>query len=168
LEAVVGRGKTGADVPSPPFRVRGLTAADFSALARYDWSPLVEERDTIYLFLTQDHARYCFAAEDERGGTLGYVIAARSAEGDSAFVFHVHVRPEHRGRGAGTALVKALESTARADGVRLLWLLAREKACGFYRRLGYAEADDVLHPDAVRYVRAVKRGRVMAKELVPA
>ena len=42
--------------------IRSLTPADFMALCRYDWSPLVSERDTVYLFITQDHARYCFAA----------------------------------------------------------------------------------------------------------
>jgi len=146
-------------------RVRPLTPADFMALCRYDWSPLVSERDTVYLFLTQDHARYCFAAEDERGKAIGYLVAAGSASGDAVFVLHVHVRAKYRRRGIGGALVRALEETARSGRVDVVWFLARDRATDFYSHLGYGPLDDFLDPEAARYVRDWKRTGVMGKRL---
>ena len=146
-------------------RIRPLTPADFLALCRYDWSSLVHERDTIYLFITQDHARYCFAAEDERGRAVGYVVAARSGSGEAVFIFHVHVRTRQRRRGIGAALVSALEDVARSSGVRVVWLLAGDRAGDFYSRLGYGPMDELLHPDAQSYVTDAKRTGVMGKRL---
>jgi len=154
-----------ADGAGGAVTIRRLAPADFSLLAGYDWSPLVAERDTIYLFLTQDHARYCFAAEDGAGGTLGLLVGARSADGLSVFLFHVHVKASARSRGVGTALVRELELTARADGVERIWLLSRAEARGFYERLGFREARGLLAPEAARYVQRAKRSVVMAKDL---
>ncbi len=155
---------------SPPaFRIRPLTPADFTALLRYDWSPLVAERDTVYLFLTRDHARYCLVAEDEAEAgnkrPLGYLVAARSSDGKAAFVFQVHVRPQRRREGVGTALVRKFEETAERDGVRLVWFLARREARGFYSALGYLPSDELLHPEAAAYVARAKRTTVMTKRL---
>ena len=146
-------------------RVRALTPADFMALCRYDWSPLVSERDTVYLFITQDHARYCFAAEAGRGKTIGYLVAAGSPDGKAVFVLHVHVRSKYRRRGVGSALVRALEESACSAGVEVIWFLARDQATDFYSRLGYGPMDDLLHPEAQRYVRDWKRTGVMGKRL---
>ncbi len=155
---------SGGSVP-PGVRIRSLTPADFLALCRYNWTPLVSERDTIYLFITQDHARYCFAAEDERGDVIGYLVAAGSADGTAAFIFHVHVRPGKRRRGIGSALVNAFEDAARSGAVRLVWLLAGDRSRDFYARLGYGPMDDLLHADAARYVTKAKRTGVMGKRL---
>jgi predicted N-acetyltransferase YhbS len=154
----------GEELPSG-VRIRPLTPADFLALCRYNWDSLVRERDTIYLFITQDHARYCFAAEDEHGRVVGYVVAARSGQGEAVFVFHVHVRPRHRRRGVGAALVRALEDVARTEGVGIIWLLAGDRAGDFYSRLGYGPMEELLHPSAQSYVRNAKRTGVMGKRL---
>ncbi len=153
------------DGPPRGVRIRPLTPTDFLALCRYDWEPLVAERDTIYLFVTQDHARYCFAAEDARGRAIGYVVAAGSGQGEAVFVFHVHVRADHRRRGVGASLVHALEEVARADGVSLVWFLARDRARDFYSRLGYGPMDEILSTGARRYVKSAKRTGVMGKRL---
>ena len=146
-------------------RIRPLTPADLLALCRYNWDSLVRERDTIYLFITQDHARYCFAAEDERGRAIGYVVAARSGSGEAVFIFHVHVRTKHRRRGIGAALVSALEDVARSSGVRVVWLLAGDRAAAFYSRLGYGPMDELLHSEAQSYVRNAKQTGVVGKRL---
>lgn len=164
-EGASGVADVSGDRASATVRVRPLTPADFLALCRYDWTPLVPERDTIYLFITQDHARLCFAAEDASGEVIGYLVAAGSADGTAAFVFHVHVRPGKRRRGVGTALVRAFEDSARSGRVRLVWLLAGDPSRDFYARLGYGPMDDLLHPDAARYVRKAKRTGVMGKRL---
>ena len=135
------------------------------ALCRYDWSPLVSERDTVYLFIAQDHARYCFVAEDERGKAIGYLVAAGSAGGDAVFVLHLHVRARYRRRGVGSALVRALEEAARSGRVEVVWFLARDSATDFYSSLGYGPMDYLLHPEAQRYVRDWKRTAVMGRRL---
>jgi len=158
-------GDARGDAPPRGVRIRPLTPDDFMALCRYDWSPLVSERDTVYLFITQDHARYCFAAEDERGKAIGYLVAAGSTGGDAVFVLHVHMRSKYRRRGVGGALVRALEEAARSGRVEVIWFLARDSATGFYSHLGYGPLDDLLHPEAQRYVRDWKRAGVMGKRL---
>jgi ribosomal protein S18 acetylase RimI-like enzyme len=146
-------------------RIRQLDLKDFPALLEHDWSPLVRERDTIYLFLARDHGDCCFVAEDERAAPLGYAIGARSSDGESVFLFHVHVRPESRSRGVGSALMRHLERTARDRGVRHIWFLARDGISGFYARLGYNEIRGELPEDVTQYVRSVKASAVMQKEL---
>ncbi len=165
---MTSRPREAKDAAGPrAFRVRPLTGADFGALLRYDWSPLVVERDTVFLFLTRDHGRYCLVAEDDEGRALGYLVAARSSDAGegAAFIFQVHVRKPKRRRGIGSALVGELEETARGDGVDLVWFLAREEAQGFYSKLGYRPSGKLLHPEALRYVTDVKRTMVMAKRL---
>ncbi len=163
---MTSRPREGKDAAGPRgFRVRPLTGADFRALLRYDWSPLVVERDTVYLFLSRDHGRYCLVAEDDEGRALGYLISARSSDGEAAFIFQVHVRKPKRRRGVGRALVGELEETARGEGADLVWFLAREEAQGFYSKLGYRPSGKLLHPEALRYVTDVKRTMVMAKRL---
>jgi predicted GNAT family N-acyltransferase len=52
-------------------------------------------------------------------------------------VGRVAVLREHRGRGAGTALMQAVEQEARAQGLTRLVLDAQVSAIPFYARLGY-------------------------------
>ena len=150
-----------------PFRIRRLDASDFGTLLSYDWDPLVRERDTIYLFLTQDHPSMCFVAEDAEGNALGYVIAARSADGRAAFILHVHVRPDARGRGMGRALMERFETSCRAEGLKRIWLLAGKRARGFYERVGYVQSRELLHPEAARHVGSVKNALVLVKGIAP-
>jgi ribosomal-protein-alanine N-acetyltransferase len=81
------------------------------------------------------------------------VIAARRVHSLVGFAImefhdaHAHlnllaVRPGHRRRGVGRALIEWLEASARTAGVFLVRLELRagnEEAHAFYRRLGYCE-----------------------------
>ena len=146
-------------------RIRPLALDDFSALVEYDWAPLIAERDTIYLFLARDHASCSFVAEDEDGNALGYLVGGRSADGASVFLFHVHVRSEHRRRGIGTALMTKMEDAAARAGAVKVWLLARTRVERFYARLGYTECTSGL-PKAIRsYVQHVKASKVLEKSI---
>ena len=149
------------------YRIRRLTPADFGALLEYDWDPLVCERDTIYLFLTQDHSSTSFVAQDDEGGAVGYVIAARSADGRAVFVFHLHVRRDRRGQGIGRALMERIEAAAGEAGVERVWLLANAKASRFYTHIGYVQSRELLDPQAARHVRSVKNASVLIKEIPP-
>jgi len=161
------RRKRRTDDASARWHIRGIVPSDFRGLASYDWSPLVGERDTIYLFIVRDHARLGRVAETEAGEPVGYIVAARSCDGRAAFIFHTHVSPEWRGKGIGTALMREFEDGARSAGVGRVWFLARQEVRGFYEALGYCEVDGVLWPEAAEYVRCFKNAFVMAKDLAP-
>lgn len=59
------------------------------------------------------------------------------AQGQDAWQFRAMASaPEHRGRGAGAAVLAGLIAHARARGGKLLWCNARLGAVGFYERFG--------------------------------
>ena len=145
--------------------IRNLTSDDSFSLLEYDWSPLVSERDTIYLMLTLDHGRYCMVAEGDDGAPLGYLICARSADGKSVFVFHVHVLRKHRGQGIGSALMRRLDAVAIEDGVERIWLIAGDRLRWFYGNLGYSTSNDWPFPWVVEYIRNTKNASIMSKRL---
>jgi len=72
----------------------------------------------------------------------------------------VAVRAAHRGRGAGEALMAALEDEARARGLSEVVLGAQLSALGFYERLGYAAFGDVFDDAGIPH-------RMMKKDLAP-
>ncbi len=146
-------------------RIRPLTPADFQTLWRFSYSPLIKERDTIYLLLSQDHPRFSFLAIDERDQPRGALLALVSADGRSIFVIALWVDPAYRGRGIGGGLLERFETAARESGVRRVWLLSTREAVDFYRRRGYRQRTDFLHPEAAAYVEQVKRTPVLVKDL---
>jgi ribosomal protein S18 acetylase RimI-like enzyme len=59
------------------------------------------------------------------------------------------VDPSERGKGHGSALLKAAIDLARADGARTLFLLSNvvlEAAITLYRRHGFYTVSDGAHP----------------------
>lgn len=68
----------------------------------------------------------------------GPVVAAAALErfGDDGLLRSVVVAPDHRGGGAGRALVAATETLAIEAGIHDLWLLT-ETATDWFPRLGY-------------------------------
>ena len=74
----------------------------------------------------------------------GDVVArgAAAVDGDWAGLHALHVEPEHRGRGLGTALLADLLDRAASLGARTAWLhveLDNPRARALYERLGFAE-----------------------------
>lgn len=80
-----------------------------------------------------EHLRDFFVFE-ENGGIVG-CCAVELVWRDLAEVKSLAVAEEHRGRGVGTALVKAAGTEARQLGLARLFALTREQA--FFERLGY-------------------------------
>lgn len=68
----------------------------------------------------------------------GVVVGAAAVEryGETGLLRSVVVAPDHRGSGTGRALVDAAEGLARADGIRVLYLIT-ETAADWFPRLGY-------------------------------
>ena len=78
---------------------------------------------------------------DDSDGTDG---GGADAVGLVAEVTKVFTVPAHRGRGAGSALLRALEQTCRDRGAALLRLDTRAElaeACALYERLGYVRVE---------------------------
>jgi GNAT superfamily N-acetyltransferase len=78
-----------------------------------------------------------FAPEGELAG-----VARLSAQDGVAFVDDVWVRPAVRGRGAGSALVRAAVSRGTP-----LWLICDEDAVAYYAGLGFERASIAEFPD---------------------
>lgn len=57
--------------------------------------------------------------------------------GSEAQIRYMAVSPEHERRGVGKRIIHALEQEAIEKGAGYIFLHARERAVGFYERLGY-------------------------------
>ncbi|MEO8636688.1 MAG: arsenic resistance N-acetyltransferase ArsN2 [Gemmatimonadales bacterium] len=83
----------------------------------------------------------------DNAGLIGVIGLER--HGQVALLRSLAVRSDQRGKGLGTALVRALEERASALGVRELWLLTTT-AEPFFRQLGYEAAIRGAAPVAIR------------------
>lgn len=95
-----------------------------------------------------DHPALVVEERATLAGVLTYVLAADSCE-----ILTLHAA--ERGRGAGTALVAAVEPIARDHGCGRLWVLTSNDnldALRFYQRRGFRLAE--LHPGAIAAARA--------------
>ncbi|WP_191058605.1 GNAT family acetyltransferase [Geminicoccus harenae] len=79
-------------------------------------------------------------------GMLGARLAGAvmvGHDGHRGWLYYLAVAPELRGRGHGRALVAAAEAWLAGHGIRKVQLMVRadnRAVCGFYARIGYAEA----------------------------
>jgi ribosomal protein S18 acetylase RimI-like enzyme len=58
------------------------------------------------------------------------------------YVTNVYTRPEHRGRGIGTALLEHVTSWAAEQQVELLIVWPSDESLGFYERAGFSSGRD--------------------------
>lgn len=79
---------------------------------------------------------------------------------DTAKVERVCVDSEHRGRGVGASLMRAVEDLARDLGVRRLMLSAQASAIPFYLQLGYTLEGEAFMEAGIPH-------RRMAKSILP-
>jgi [ribosomal protein S18]-alanine N-acetyltransferase len=100
-------------------------------LPRWSWTPervlhCIHDRSTNVAIIRQN------------GILAGFAIMKYGEEEAQLFLFGV--RPTHRRRGFGTALLSWLEATARTAGISAIWLQVRSTNSGaiaFYRSVGY-------------------------------
>ena len=75
---------------------------------------------------------------DASSGLIGTVMVGH--EGHRGWIYYLAVRPEHQGRGLGSALIRAAEEWLDERGVPKAMLMVRatnEGVQNFYRTLGY-------------------------------
>lgn len=114
-------------------------ASAFSALE----APFEEELRSLELFASdQSHGVALVAKAD--GEPIGTCLLAESEiepnHDVSPWLAGLFVVPEHRRKGAGAVLVRAIEDQARQRGFSRLHLYTRD-AVGFYARLGWVVLD---------------------------
>lgn len=84
----------------------------------------------------------------EKDGIYQGVIGVEGF-GRSALLRSLVVSQKARGAGIGAALVSALETNCRADGIGELWLLTIDTD-SFFTNLGYVSRDRADAPDTIR------------------
>ena len=110
-------------MPNPP-TIRSYTPADREALAalRLGHAPSSGETAALARWLAQPNIaaeRDCILAFDEDGAPAGYAILIREPAVGRA-VLEVQGSGEHRGGGAGDALLREASARARAAGLAML------------------------------------------------
>ena len=86
--------------------------------------------------LASESGSHHLAAFDDAGCILGCLMLTPHDDGEVQML-QVAVKPEMQGTGLGRALVEEGERKARELGFTRMMLHARDKAIGFYERLGY-------------------------------
>lgn len=99
--------------------------------------------------LTSAHCENFFYAESS-GDPVGLV--GLELLGEVALLRSLVVAPQRRGRGEGKALLERAEAHARANGVRVLYLLTTT-AEAFFAKHGYRKAARESAPAAIRATR---------------
>lgn len=138
--------------PADPFDAEPIAAI----LEEVGVTKLLAEPDP----LTRQRLREAIGAADDRDHTLlvaelgdhvsGFIAVHWThnlRQGIDGFVSDLFVASDHRGEGAGTALIDAIKQVAHARGCQRLVLFNGKKseayARGFYPKLGFAEHDEL-------------------------
>jgi putative acetyltransferase len=93
------------------------------------WSPSTPAPE---LYLTKALDRIIFVAEDSNGHVIGYGDLESNGHID-----HLYTSPKNVRTGVGTAIYKAIESTAREKGMVQLFVEASESARYLFERQGF-------------------------------
>lgn len=140
-------------VPPPP---AGVTLRDATAADDATWSELhavgYGDREDFFPLTAEDlHAErgrpgFTLVLAEHEGRAVGLGHGMHH-EGDEGLVNSVIVRPEHRGRGLGAALMRATMQRLHHRGcaqVSLNVMASNEPAVALYRRLGFETYDEIL------------------------
>jgi N-acetylglutamate synthase-like GNAT family acetyltransferase len=131
---------------SVQYRIRPLMPGDLEHLWQMEWDPLPRQISTFYLLCTIGHPRFCSVAVDSEGEIIGVLLATPDENAQWVYINHIRIEPRCRGAGIGQALVKHLESQARAAGFDRIWLLTSEDVEPFYQPMGYQRDASFMPP----------------------
>lgn len=148
---------THADAPPlRALRLRGLREHPQDFGADHD----EEAAWTLEEWIARMMTALAFGVEDDAGALVAMAtlrIPDRVKLRHNGWINAMYVAAEAQGSGAGDLIMDAIEAEARARGVTLLKLYAREnnaRACAFYRRRGfdaYGVEPDATVVDGVGY-----------------
>lgn len=93
--------------------------------------------------LASESDSHHLAALDDEGHILGCLMLTPHSGGEVQ-MRQVAVKPAMQGTGLGRALVAEAERKAKELGFTRMMLHARDKAIGFYERLGYGREGDLF------------------------
>ncbi|MFD1032523.1 GNAT family N-acetyltransferase [Metaplanococcus flavidus] len=88
-----------------------------------------------------------FVAEDENGKIVGFADNGEERTGNyeklKGEVYSIYILEEHQGKGLGNLLLKKAVRDLLDKGIHsmLIWVLAENRACGFYEKMGGRIAD---------------------------
>lgn len=80
----------------------------------FSWETFEEARKEVHILMEEEHI--CRAALDENGDVLGWIGGLPEYDGNVWELHPMVVRPDQRGKGVGSALVRDLEEQVRARG----------------------------------------------------
>jgi ribosomal protein S18 acetylase RimI-like enzyme len=89
----------------------------------------------------------CFIARE--GKELAGVLLA-GHDGRRAYIYHTAIRENYRKHGIGRALVKAVETAMKAEGIHKIALVAfgiNENGNNFWEKMGYIARQDLVYRD---------------------
>jgi N-acetyltransferase len=123
------------EIDDDPARIDPDAAVAFLTTQAY-WA---RERDAERIKEQISQAWRVVGGYDGDGAMVGFARAF--SDGASAYLADVYVLPEHRGKGLGKAIVRAM--TDDGPGAELRWMLHTADAHGLYRQFGFAAARDI-------------------------
>ena len=91
----------------------------------------------------------CFVAE-EGGETTGVILTGH--DGRRAHIYHAAVRPDHRGKGIGRALVETALAALKAEGIAKVSFVAfarNEDGNAFWDHMDFTRREDLVYRDKV-------------------
>jgi ribosomal protein S18 acetylase RimI-like enzyme len=87
----------------------------------------------------------CFVAELD-GKLVGVILSGH--DGRRAYIYHMAVKEEYRKRGAGKALLGAVEGAMKKEGINTIALVAfaaNETGNRFWEKQGYTDRADLVY-----------------------
>jgi ribosomal protein S18 acetylase RimI-like enzyme len=129
--------------PPPALSINEATGEDADAIeAQVDATMDAFNREHLG---DENERRIVLIAKDAEGRMAGALVAW--ALWDYLYLENLWVAPAHRQHGTGTQLLRALEDTGRARGLRMIQLYTFTfEAPDFYRKQGYSLAGHI--PDS--------------------
>lgn len=131
--------------------IRVLTPADYDAIhalwlacAGMGLNDVDDSRQGIERYLRRNPSTSFAAVED--GAVIGCILAGH--DGRRGYIYHTAVHPDHRHRGAATALTEAALAALKAEGVSKAALVVfAHNGVGnaFWERMGFTVREDLTY-----------------------
>lgn len=121
---------------------RGIVPQDF-----LDTMDVEEREKRLRRFQSERPALAYFVAVEESGQVVGFAAGGPERDdfpGHPGELYAIYILPEFQALGLGRSLVRAVFERLEAAGLRpaVIWVLAENPACAFYRRLGGIQAGE--------------------------